>query len=194
MKVESDLEPKLIEWFKAITDRQRRVSTTRWTFLRAYLSSAFSSRPGLDIMIRFTSQGNFGATRDGAEQAATVPLKMRLAISRRAVSADRCGQEELQESIARAYAQLVTIAPPNYAWQTPPGKIDDWPGKLLGWLLTALATSSSDSRVLVRNIMSESLKLRAAGRKPVDDRKKPDGKEETGRPSFMRRRAQSGMT
>ncbi len=41
-----------------------------------------------------------------------------------------------------------------------------WAAKLLGWLLTALATSLGAQFWF--NLLSESLKLRAAGRKPDD--------------------------
>ena len=104
-------------------------------------------------------------------------------ISDRSEALTDADKKKLQESVARAYAQLRTIAPPNYAWQTPPGKIDDWPGKLLGWLLTALATSLGAQFWF--NIMSESLKLRSAGRKPVDDPEKARRQGKTERPSFM---------
>jgi hypothetical protein len=96
-----------------------------------------------------------------AEQAARVLDEARK-ISDHSESLTDADKKKLRESVAKAYAQLRTIVPPNYAWQTPSGKIEDWPGKLLGWLLTALATSLGAQFWF--NMMSESLKLRAAGR------------------------------
>jgi hypothetical protein len=171
MKVESDLEPKLIEWFKAITGRQTGVYT-RWTFLRL-LVIGFMLASLLDIdTVHIAAE--LWRNPEQAEQAARVLDEARQ-ISDHGESLTDADKKRLQESVAKAYAQLRTIVPPNYAWQTPPGKIKNWPGKLLGWLLTALATSLGAQFWF--NIMSDSLKLRAAGRKPADDPKKPDGEE-----------------
>jgi hypothetical protein len=171
VKVESDLEPKLIEWFKAITDRQTGVYT-RWTFLRL-LVIGFLLAGLLDIDTVHIA-GELWSDPGQAEQIARVLDEARQ-ISDPSKALTDADEKKLRESVARAYAELRAIVPPNYAWQTPPGKIDDWPGKLLGWLLTALATSLGAQFWF--NIMSESLKLRSAGRKPADDPKKSDGKE-----------------
>lgn len=172
VKVESDLEPKLIEWFKAITDRQTGVYT-RWTFLRL-LVLGFMLAGLLDIdTVHIAAE--LWSNPEQAEQAARVLDDARqISDSESLTDADK---KKLQESVAKAYAQLRTIVPPNYAWQTPPDKVKDWPGKLLGWLLTALATSLGAQFWF--NIMSDSLKLRAAGRKPADDPKKPAGEKKS---------------
>ena len=107
-----------------------------------------------------------------AEQAATVLDEARQ-ISDRSEALTDADKKKLQESVARAYAQLRTIAPPTMRGKRLQARSMIWPGKLLGWLLTALATSLGAQFWF--NIMSESLKLRAAGRKPADDPKKPDG-------------------
>jgi hypothetical protein len=171
VKVESDLEPKLIEWFKAINDRQTGVYT-RWTFVRLLVIGFLIAGP-LDIDTVHIA-GKLWSNPVQAEQAARVLDEARK-ISDHSESLTDADKKKLRESVAKAYAQLRTIVPPNYAWQTPSGKIEDWPGKLLGWLLTALATSLGAQFWF--NMMSESLKLRAAGRKPADDPNKPDGKE-----------------
>ena len=171
VKLESDLEPKLIEWFKAINDRQTGVYT-RWTFLRL-LVIGFLLAGLLDIDTVHIA-GKLWSNPEQAEQAARVLDEARK-ISDHSESLTDADKKKLRESVASAYAQLRTIVPPNYAWQTPPDKIEAWSGKLLGWLLTALATSLGAQFWF--NIMSESLKLRAAGRKPADDPQKPDGKE-----------------
>jgi hypothetical protein len=170
-KGESDLEPKLIEWFKAINDRQTGVYT-RWTFLRLLVIGFFLAAL-LDIDTVHIA-GKLWSDPGQAEQAARALDEVRQ-ISDHSESLTDADEKKLRESVARAYTQLRAIAPPNYAWQTPPGKVDDWPGKLLGWLLTALATSLGAQFWF--NIMSESLKLRSVGRKPADDPKNSDGKE-----------------
>jgi len=48
----------------------------------------------------------------------------------------------------------------------------EWAPKLLGWLLTAIATSLGAQFWF--NIMSEALKLRAAGHKPGEDPRPKD--------------------
>lgn len=170
-KVESDFEPKLIEWFKAINDRQTAVYT-RWTFLRL-LVVGFLLAGLLDIdTVHIASK--LWNNPEQAEQAAKALDEARK-ISDRSESLTDADKKKLQDSVATAYAQIRTISPPNYAWQTPPSEIDAWPGKLLGWLLTALATSLGAQFWF--NMMSESLKLRAAGRRPADDVKKTDAKE-----------------
>ncbi len=167
-KVDTDFEPKLIEWFKAINDRQTAVYT-RWTFLRL-LVVGFLLAGLIDIdTVHIASK--LWNNPEQAEQAAKALDEARK-ISDRGESLTDADEKKLRDSVAAAYAQLRTIAPPNYAWQTPPTKIDDWPGKVLGWLLTALATSLGAQFWF--NMMSESLKLRAAGRKPDDDVKKTE--------------------
>ena len=54
-----------------------------------------------------------------------------------------------------------------YAWHKSPAELtrQEWAGKLLGWLLTAFATSLG-AQFWFR-LLSETLKLRAAGRKPA---------------------------
>ena len=102
---------------------------------------------------------------------------------------DEAQKNEIRQSVSQAFLELRKIAPPNYAWQNPPkwpfyvenGKpswqdgVKEWLSKLLGWLLTALATSLGAQFWF--NIMSEALKLRAAGRKPDDDSKKGQPKK-----------------
>jgi hypothetical protein len=73
-------------------------------------------------------------------------------------------RKKVQEAVAAAYQDVRAAAPPQYAWQTTPDKFIDWAAKVLGWILTALATSLGAQFWF--NIMSEALKLRST--------KKPD--------------------
>ena len=58
---------------------------------------------------------------------------------------------------------VTDFAQPSYAWKRRPAP-GEWPGKLLGWLLTAIATSFGAQFWF--NLLSEALKLRATGPKP----------------------------
>jgi hypothetical protein len=183
--VGDQLEPKLVEWFKAINDRQNGVYT-RWTFLRL-LVIGFLLAALIDIdtvHIAGTLWKNPEQTEKAVKALDDIE-KLKLTDAQK---------NEVRDSVAKAFVELRKIAPPNYAWQNPPkwpfyvdnwaqrqqvkDGLTEWLPKLLGWLLTALATSLGAQFWF--NLMSEALKLRAAGNKPKDEpekaeKKKPDG-------------------
>src|SRR4051812_4778628 len=138
VKAGDSLEPKIIDWFKAINDRQNGVYT-RWTFLRLILIG-FLMAALLDIdTVHIT--GTLWNNPELAEKAAK-QLDAAAKIDQSDLSKLTDEQRKtLRESVATAYKQLREIAPPTYAWQSIPATIKDWIAKLLGWLLTALATS-----------------------------------------------------
>jgi len=174
------LQPKLIEWFKAINDRQNGVYT-RWTFLRL-IAIGFAMALLMDIDTVHIA-GALWKNPDQTEKAVKVLDGLEK------TKLDEAQKNEIRQSVSQAFLELRKIAPPNYAWQNPPkwpfyvenGKpswqdgVKEWLSKLLGWLLTALATSLGAQFWF--NIMSEALKLRAAGRKPDDDSKKGQPKK-----------------
>jgi hypothetical protein len=166
-----DIEPKLIEWFRAINDRQTGVYT-RWTFLRL-LIVGFLMAGVMDIDTVHIA-GKLWSNPEQAEKAAKA-LEGAKRTTEKSEPLSDSDQKRLQESVAAAYAQLRSIAPPSYAWQAPPENVKEWLAKVFGWLLTALATSLGAQFWF--NIMSEALKLRAAGRKPDDDPKTKEEKQ-----------------
>jgi hypothetical protein len=171
-KAPAELEPKLIEWFKAVNDRQTGVYT-RWTFLRLILVGfVLASLMDIDTV---HIAGQLWNNPQQAESAAKA-LDDAKKVTDKSGTLSESDQKTVRESVAAAYSQLRTIAPPDFAWQTAPGKLDwdEWLAKVMGWLLTALATSLGAQFWFT--MMSESLKLRSAGRKPDDDTTKKDGK------------------
>lgn len=170
------LEPKLIDWFKAINDRENGVYT-RWTFLRL-LVVGFLLAATMDIDTVHIA-GTLWSNPEQTEQAAQ-KLDNIKNLSGQLSGLSDADRKKLNDSVAAAYKDVRTFAKPTYAWQkTPPNLTwDDWLGKLLGWLLTALATSLGAQFWF--NMMSEALKLRAAGRKPDDGTQKKDQKKDQG--------------
>ena len=183
--VGDQLEPKLVEWFKAINDRQNGVYT-RWTFLRL-LVIGFLLAALIDIDTVHIA-GTLWKNPEQTEKAVKTLDSLEMS------NIDETKKKEIREAVAKAFLEIRKIDPPNYAWQNPPkwvpfispdwrtnwwdGVTKEWLPKLLGWLLTALATSLGAQFWF--NLMSEALKLRAAGNKPKDEpekaeKKKPDG-------------------
>jgi hypothetical protein len=166
----AEFEPRIVEWFRAVNDRQNGVYT-RWSFLRLLIIGVlFAAAMDIDT-VHIT--GTIWKNPEMAENVAK-ELGQAAQLSKSGDLSQLTDEQrkKLQEAIASAWTQLRDAAPPAYAWQTPPSKLSpgQWASKLLGWLLTALATSLGAQFWF--NIMSEALKLRAAGRKPDDDVKK----------------------
>ncbi len=169
----AELEPRIIEWFKAVNDRQNGVYT-RWSFLRL-LIIGFLFAAAMDIdTVHIT--GTIWKNPEVAEKVAK-ELEQAAQLSKSGDLSQLSDEQrkKLQEAIASAWTQVRDTAPPAYAWQTRPSKLsaEQWASKVLGWLLTALATSLGAQFWF--NIMSEALKLRAAGRKPDDNVKNGQG-------------------
>ena len=166
----AELEPRIIEWFKAVNDRQNG-AYTRWSFLRL-LIIGFLFAAAMDIDTLHIT-GTIWKNPEVAENVAK-ELEQAAQLSKSGDLSQLSDEQrkKLQEAIASAWTQVRDTAPPAYAWQTRPSKLssEPWASKVLGWLLTALATSLGAQFWF--NIMSEVLKLRAAGRKPDDDVKK----------------------
>jgi hypothetical protein len=150
-------EPKLVEWFKAINDHQTGVYT-RWTFLRLIVVGfLFAAAMDLDTVHITATLWGHPEQAEAAAQALQDANKLSTTDLAK-LSADQ--RAKLQESVATAYKQLREIAPPNYAWQSIPTSPQAWLAKILGWFLTAVATSLGAQFWF--NLMSEALKLRAA--------------------------------
>ncbi len=84
---------------------------------------------------------------------------------------DQATKDKLAETVASLLAKVKASAEtrPAFAWQRGPSLLD-WPDlllKALGWGLAALAVSLGAQFWF--NLLSETLKLRAAGRKPETD-------------------------
>jgi hypothetical protein len=156
----TQFEPKLLEWFKAINDHQTGVYT-RWTFLRLItIGFLFAAMMDLDtVHITATLWGHPEQTEAVAKALKDANLGSGELDK---LTADQ--KTKIQDAVAQAYKQLRDIAPPDYAWQHVPTTPQAWLAKLLGWLLTALATSLGAQFWF--NIMSEALKLRAGPPKP----------------------------
>jgi hypothetical protein len=153
----AEFEAKIIEWFKAINDRQNGVYT-RWSFLRlGIIGLAFAVAMDLDTV---QIAGAIWANPDAAN---TIVAKLGEGIPSGSGDVTKLTPEQtkkLQDSIATAVGQLQ----PSYAWQKVPTGPKEWLSKALGWLLTALATSLGAQFWF--NILSEAMKLRASGPKP----------------------------
>lgn len=153
-------DAKLVEWFKAINDHQTGVYT-RWTFLRLIvIGFLFAATMDLDtVHITATLWSHPEQTEAVAKALKDANLSTG---DLDKLTADQ--KTKIQDAVAQAYKQLRDIAPPDYAWQHVPETAQGWWAKLLGWLLTALATSLGAQFWF--NIMSEALKLRAGPPKP----------------------------
>ena len=90
--------------------------------------------------------------------------------------------EEIAKALSKSEAVTGT-AQPSYAWKRWPAN-GEWPGKLLGWLLTAVATSFGAQFWF--NLLSEALKLRRLAPSPGP------GRPTTGRRHHPRRKARPG--
>lgn len=168
----TELEPRIVEWFKAINDRQNGVYT-RWSFLRLFIIG-FLFAAAMDIDTVHIA----GAIWKNPEVAEKTVKELERAAQLTTSDLSQLTDEQkkqLREAVAAAWTQLRTTAPPSYAWQTLPSQLsrEQWASKVLGWLLTALATSLGAQFWF--NIMSEALKLRSSGRKPDDDEKNGPG-------------------
>jgi hypothetical protein len=161
-------EARIVEWYEALNDRQSG-TYTRWSTGRLFLiglllaaaldidavhiGGSLWGRPEVaeNLVTRF--EGAVPALRSG--DAAAVPEAVR---------------SELANAVAAAWPAIRAEAQPRaYGWQKGFSDLtakERW-GKALGWLLTALATSLG-AQFWFR-ALSESLKLRAAGRRPRAD-------------------------
>lgn len=155
-------EKKLIEWFKTVNDRQNG-QYTRWSFLRLFLVGfLFAGLLDIDV-VQLVKSAN-------GEQPATEEQVKELRESANALkgddltllSADEC--KKRLDRLATATSQIRAQLKPAYAWQSRPGDLGGWLDKALGWLLAAIATSLGATFWF--NLLSETLKLRAAGPKP----------------------------
>ena len=164
----ANFEPTVLQWFKAINDHQTGVYT-RWTFLRLIVVGfLFAAAMDLDTVHIAATLWQSPAQTEAAVKALEQVNKLDTSSDLGKMTPDQ--RKKLQETIAATYQELITIAPPNYAWQHPPKLSDlqknwrEWLAKLLGWLLTALATSLGAQFWF--NLMSEALKLRSGPPKP----------------------------
>ncbi len=158
----------MLEWFKALNDHQTGIYT-RWTFVRLLVVGfllAFAM--DIDTVHIAATLWNNPAQAASAVKALEKADQIKNTTDLHQLTAEQTKQ--LNESIASAYEQMRKISPPDYAWQNPPARPHDWPtwkawlAKLLGWSLTALATSLGAQFWF--NLMSEALKLRAGPPKP----------------------------
>jgi hypothetical protein len=156
-----DFEKSIVEWFNALTDRLNGVYT-RWSFLRlAIIGLLFAAAMDIDTL---HIAGTIWAK---PEMTSAMVDEIQKAIPSLKPSDPALTEEQrksIQAAITSAVAPLRTAAPPYYAWQKTPEGLGNWLAKILGWLLTALATSLGAQFWF--NLMSEALKLRAAGPKP----------------------------
>ncbi|MFO1069729.1 MAG: hypothetical protein U1E14_14515 [Geminicoccaceae bacterium] len=168
---ETKQQSKLVEWYKALTDRQTG-AYTRWSFLRLFvIGLVMAVLMDIDVFhIATDAVRNPEATTklvDTLQETLTPILDK--------APAERTAEEQAQ--IEQATADLAKAVlkdgahQPLYAWQGSPGGGEAWIAKLVGWLLAALATSLGAQFWF--NILSESLKLRAAGKKPAADAGEP---------------------
>jgi hypothetical protein len=160
-----EFEAKIIEWFKSINDRQNGVYT-RWSFLRlGIIGLAFAVAMDLDTV---QIAGAIWANPEASNaMVARLAEGLQPAASGDLTKLTPEQTKKLQDSIAAAVGQLQTTAGQlqvSYAWQKVPAGPKEWLSKLLGWLLTALATSLGAQFWF--NILSEAMKLRASGPKP----------------------------
>ena len=164
----ADFEPKVLEWFKAINDHQTGVYT-RWTFLRLIVVGfLFAAAMDLDTVHIAATLWKNPAQTEAAVKSLEQVNKINTSGDLDKLTADQ--RKTFNELIAAANRQISEIVKPNYAWQNPPTLKDirthwkEWLAKVLGWLLTALATSLGAQFWF--NLMSEALKLRAGPPKP----------------------------
>lgn len=169
----SPFEARLAEWYQALTDRQSGVYT-RWSTLRLF-AFGFLLAAALDIDVV-----HLGATLWSRPEVAE-RLVARLEQTAPGLAPGdpsalpEAERDRLVEALAAAWPELRAEAAAPYAWRKDPRELTgrEWAGKLLGWVLTALATSLG-AQFWFR-LLSESLKLRAAGRKPAATRPPPAG-------------------
>ena len=151
---------KLVEWYKALNDRQNGVYT-RWSFWRLLLIGLV-----LAVCMDLDTVHIVGSL--WADPAFTAKLVAELPPSPPPASpADQRARGDLEAAAANVWKELSAKAaqPPLYAWQGRPASSTDWVAKLLGWLLAAFATSLGAQFWF--NLLSEALKLRATGPKPA---------------------------
>lgn len=163
-------EDKLVEWYKALADRQTGVYT-RWSTFRLFLIGlALAAAVDIDVVhIGAALWRQPAVAEDLAARLERAAPALAAGASPAALPDDQ--RAGLVAAVGDAWPELRAAAagaegPPAYGWQKPPSGLtsQEWGGKLLGWLLTALATSLG-AQFWFR-LLSESLKLRAAGRKP----------------------------
>lgn len=168
-------ESRIIEWFKALNERQNG-KYTRWSFFRLFvIGLLFSVAMDIDT-IHITS-----TLWSKPEIAEKLVVELEKSVPNlKDGDPSKLGDEDKQ----KLQDALLTIWPslrsdlevvPLYAWQSLPQSESEWGAKALGWLLTALATSLGAQFWF--NLLSEAFKLRAAGRKP--DEGKTSGKSDT---------------
>lgn len=168
----ADFEPKLLDWFKAINDHQTGVYT-RWTFLKLVtIGFLFAAAMDIDtVQIASMLWKNPQQTETLAKAMDNINQLNTSGGLNQLSEADRA---KVNEAVAAAVQTMRTVVPPKYAWQSAPKDALAWLSKLLGWTLTALATSLGAQFWF--NIMSEALKLRAGPPKPEVE-KKPAGQQ-----------------
>ncbi len=169
------LQAKLAEWYKAFTERQTG-AYTRWSFMRLFLIGlALAATMDIDVF-HLTST----AWRD---HAATARLVDQIEEHFKPLSDKPFDQlsdaerKQLYDATAAAVTALQgeRAAQPMFAWQGSPADTGDKALKLVGWLLAAFGISLGAQFWF--NILSETLKLRAAGKKPDDPSTGESGKD-----------------
>jgi hypothetical protein len=153
----------IVEWFGAVNQRQNGVYT-RWSFMRLFVIG-FLMAAVLDIDTVHIA-GTLWGKPELAEKLVGDLERAVPAASGDLSQLSDADRQKLNEAVDAAWQAIRAEAatPPLYAWQSGPGSAVAWAAKLIGWLLTALATSLGAQFWF--NLRSESLKLRAAGRKP----------------------------
>jgi hypothetical protein len=166
---DTNFEAKAIEWFKAFNERATG-SYVRWTFLRLLIIGlVFAGLMDLDtVNITTALWGNPALTET---LASSLDKSFQSMNPGDLSKLDDQQKKKFQDAVANTMTQLQAAIPPAYAWQKSYAALsvkERWT-KALGWLLTALAISLGAQFWF--NILSDALKLRAAG-------PKPDGKKE----------------
>lgn len=156
------------EWFDALNERLNG-TYTRWSTGRLFLIGLVLA-VALDIdTVHYA--GSMFANPDLAKKlvddvAAAMPKDAPSDLS--TLTEDQ--RKKLDEAVAAAWKSAKAgDATGGYGWQVVPKEPKDWLVKILGWLLTGIATSLGAQFWF--NLLSESLKLRAAGPKPGEEKK-----------------------
>jgi len=115
VKPGEDLEAKLIEWFKAVNDRQAGVYT-RWTFLRLLVVGLLLA--GMMDIDTVHIAGTLWNNPEQAQKAAGAlhgVKKVSANIADKSAPLTAADKRELEDAVGAAYTQLLAVAPPSYA-------------------------------------------------------------------------------
>ncbi len=169
-KQEGDVRKKIADWYNDINERQNG-SYTRWSMLRLF-AIGFVVSFCLDIDVFHLVSSALNQPKNLDRIVTKINEQFPTLATTEAKNLDDENKKKLGIYIAENWNSAFesTKVKNLYAWQAIPNNLFDFAMKVIGWILTAIATSLGAQFWF--NTLSEALKLRAAGPKPNDKTEK----------------------